>query len=629
MQARDDGAVLNARVAALQKKWNDICRRLHSRSQTLPGVVGLPYVAEGKELSSDYNNKSIDASQHLNDCGDASPAPTVSLKIPLPDMNTPMPVVSESENEELTIGLSLGLLNVPLGKEQKEPTVPAQKEHLPELDSCLPSRLDVISGSLPLVKVRPTTAVPNAYPPMRTSPSSNIMSAGVATTGHRGMGPSDVTGQLDLRDFKSLWRALIEKVGRQDEALRGISEAIACCKTGNERRRCGSLRGDIWLNILGPDRVGKKKIAMALGDILSKPKLIYVDLSLQDGADHSNSIFELGQAMNGYDATFRGLTVVDHIAGEISKNPWSVVFLENVDKADVLLQTSLLQAIRMGKFPDSHRREIGINNAVFVTTARALEGDTFSDEKECVSFSEERILAAQSWKMKILVGYNSEAMGSNSSNVLVSSWNKPTDKESLSGQVFVNKRKLDSTSDHRTYKKPLEKVKRPHWSSNTFPDLNVSAEEMEASDASCGDDENDRISDDNNRISETTEAWLEEFFGMIDGTVTLTPFDFDSLAVNILKKISKSFQTTIGCKGLLEIDSKVMEQIVAAAWLSDGKGAIEDWVEKVLGKCFAEARERYNSCLSGNSVLKLVALEECSLEEQAPGVCLPARIFLN
>lgn len=629
MQAKDDGSVLNAKVILLQKKWNDFCHRLHPRSQMLPSIVGLPYIAERKEMSSDYNNESINASRHLNVCGDAFPASTDTLKIPLPDMNAPIPVVSESKNEELAIGLSLGMLTVPLSKEQKEPTIPFHKERLPELDRHSPSRPDAVSGSLPTAKVLSTSAcadsmVSNSYLPMRTSPSSNIIGYGVPSAGLRGMEPSDRSVHFDPRDFKTLWRALLEKVGRQDEALCRISQAIAHCKTGNERRRGASLKGDIWLNILGSDRVGKKKIAMALAEILfdSKQNLIHVDLSLQDGVDHSNAIFELGQVMNGYDARFRGQTVVDHIAGEISKKPRSVVFLENVDKADLLLQTSLSKAIKTGKFPDSYGREIGINNAIFVTTTRTLKGNTFSDEKECVSFSEERILGAQSWQMKILVGYASEALGSNSSNGLVSSWNEPANKESMLGQVFVNKRKLDSTSNDGIPYESLEKVKRPHRSSNTFLDLNLSAEEMEANDASCGDDENDRI-------SEHTEAWLEEFFDLGDETVNLEPFDFDSLAINILKKISKSFQNTIGCKGLLEIDSKVMEQIVAAAWLSDGKGAIEDWVEQVLAKCFVEARERYKNGLSANSVLKLVALEECLLEEQAPEVCLPARIILH
>eukprot|EP00268_Persea_americana_P031860 TRINITY_DN3112_c1_g1_i1.p1 TRINITY_DN3112_c1_g1~~TRINITY_DN3112_c1_g1_i1.p1 ORF type:complete len:1137 (+),score=227.46 TRINITY_DN3112_c1_g1_i1:305-3715(+) len=628
-KAKDDGSVLNAKVILLQKKWNDFCHRLHPRSQMLPSVVGLPYIAERKEMSSDCNNKSINASRHLNVCGDAFPASTDSLKIPLPDMNAPIPVVSESKNEELAIGLSLGMLTVPLSKERKEPTIPFHKERLPELDRRSPSRPDAVSGSLPTAKVLSTSVcadsvVSNSYLPVRTSPSSNIIGSGAPSAGLRGMEPSDRSAHFDPRDFKILWSALFEKVGRQDKALRGISQAIAHCKTGNERRRGASLKGDIWLNIVGPDRVGKKKIAMALAEILfdSKQNLIHVDLRLQDGVDHSNAIFELGQVMNGYDARFRGQTVVDHIAGEISKKPRSVVFLENVDKADLLLQTSLSKAIKTGKFPDSYGREIGINNAVFVTTTRTLKGYTFSDEKECVSFSEERILGAQSWQMKILVGYASEAVGSNSSNVLVSSWNEPANKESMLGQVFVNKRKLDSTSNDGIPYESLEKVKRPHRSSNTFLDLNLSAEEMEVNDASCGDDENDRI-------SEHTEAWLEEFFDLGDETMSLMPFDFDSLTVNILKKISKSFQNTIGCKGLLEIDSKVMEQIVAAAWLSDGKGAIEDWVEQVLAKCFVEARERYKNGLSANSVLKLVALEECLSEEQAPGVCLPARIILH
>ena len=85
----------------------------------------------------------------------------------------------------------------------------------------------------------------------------------------------------------------------------------------------------------------KKKIALALAEKLhgSQEHFISMDLSSQDGMINSNTIFGLW-GMNGYDIKFRGKTLVDCLAEELTKKPLSIAFLENVDKADVLTQNS-------------------------------------------------------------------------------------------------------------------------------------------------------------------------------------------------------------------------------------------------------------------------------------------------
>ena len=88
-----------------------------------------------------------------------------------------------------------------------------------------------------------------------------------------------------------------------------------------------------------------------------------MDLSSQDGMINSNTIYGL-RGMNGYDVKFRGKTLVDCLAEELTKKPLSIAFVENVDKVDVLTQNSLSQAIRTGKLLDSHGREISINNTI-------------------------------------------------------------------------------------------------------------------------------------------------------------------------------------------------------------------------------------------------------------------------
>ena len=85
-----------------------------------------------------------------------------------------------------------------------------------------------------------------------------------------------------------------------------------------------------------------------------------MDLSFQDGMINSDTIYSRRE-MNDF-IKFRGKTLVDCLAKELTKKPLSIAFLENVDKADLLAQNSLSQAIRTSKLSDSHGREISINN---------------------------------------------------------------------------------------------------------------------------------------------------------------------------------------------------------------------------------------------------------------------------
>ncbi|XP_043713317.1 protein SMAX1-LIKE 6-like [Telopea speciosissima] len=646
-KARDDGSILNTKVLRLQRKWNDIClnHRQNCRnaevntypagSRSLPTIVGFPFGVDGEERIDDRNGSCKNASLNESGCEDIIPSMSMNLeRVPTPELNRSISEVPKSENENflsrlqvtpsksknleaegiwspqctpsssnmpdghaspssatsVRTDLGLGSLYACTNKEPGKPTCLSLKEHLQDCSGCSPTEIDVVNSN---VSNRPAQAP--SYP-----------------------GP-DLRGAFDPIDFKNLWRGLMDKVGRQEEAIHAISQSIIQCRTEGVRCRGAKQKGDLWFNLLGPDRVAKKRIALTLAEVIfgSKKSLICVDLSSQDGSNCPNMILGCHD-ISSYDVKFRGKTVVDYMAGELSKNPLSVVFIENIEKADPLAQSSLASAIRTGKFSDSRGRETSINNVIFVVASRVTKGmETFFSRKEPVNFSEERILGAQRKQLQIFIGgaHNDSARSksSNNSNVLV------TPRKGISG-LFVNKRKRIDYGDPAEQRETLEPAKRAHRPLNINLDLNLPVEELEANDA-------DNRNYDSDTVSENSEAWLEEFFNQMDETVIFKPFDFDALAEKILKEINKSFCKAIGCDGLLEIDAEAMEQMLAAAWLSDRYEALEDWVNNVLGRCFAEARQRYSFLV--RSVLKLIPCEGLSMEEQAPGICLPAQIILN
>ncbi|CAH9121447.1 unnamed protein product [Cuscuta epithymum] len=161
---------------------------------------------------------------------------------------------------------------------------------------------------------------------------------------------------FDRKDFKTLFRTLTERVGRQEEAVKTVSQRIAQC------------RRDIWFHLTGPDNLGKKKLAVALSEVIygTTQNLICVDLSFPEPA--TKSLFD-HLDLNKYDLKIRGKTVVDYIAEKLSEKPMSIVFLENIEKSDHFLQKSLTQAVKTGKFSDSHGREVSISNTIFITAS--------------------------------------------------------------------------------------------------------------------------------------------------------------------------------------------------------------------------------------------------------------------
>lgn len=83
---------------------------------------------------------------------------------------------------------------------------------------------------------------------------------------------------------------------------------------------------------------------------------------------------------------FRGKTVLDQIAEAIRRNPFSVLMLQDVDEADILVRRSIKRAMERGRFTDSYGREIGLGNIVFVLTVNKRQ----LDEEKLVSMASGR-----------------------------------------------------------------------------------------------------------------------------------------------------------------------------------------------------------------------------------------------
>ncbi|GJZ47415.1 SMAX1-LIKE 7-like protein [Tanacetum coccineum] len=398
-------------------------------------------------------------------------------------------------------------------------------------------------------KVKDTTTV------CSLSSSSDV--SGNSVTTDLGLGGNRSLNPLDQKDFKLVYSSLFTRVGRQEEALSVISQTIT-----RRKGRSGPSRGGIWFAFMGPDRAAKKKTAVALAEVLlgSRQNLISVDLSNLD-------------FMNGCDLKLRGKNVVDFIADELIRKQLSVVFLENVDMADIVTQHHLYRAVTTGRFSDSHGRDVSISNAIFVLTSNLFG---VNEVEGCpVDYTEENVLKAKCGPIRVSTGFDLGEM-------------KPSPKVVSVTPVCKNKRKLDCS---------------------LYLDLNQPADESDT---------------DYDSAPENSNAWLEDVFKHVDEKVSFEAFDFDLLAEKILDQIGDCFEKTVGLDCSLEIDYKLMEQILKASYFLETKKT-DNWIEQVLGEAFVEAQRKYN--LGSHSVLKLFTAE--MLEEQPTEVLLPDKIIMT
>jgi len=605
VQIEDDGVVLNSSESATHKNLDKMCEYLHKISPNAnnsPTVMAFQYCDnKGKDAnnpsnklthtsSSEYNNinsevhvgkQTISASQSSSfssidfNAGHEKYTSTLSQKFQrvecldsrdLGSCNMCTSIVCDGSQMSptsvisVTTDLGLGMCSSPTSNTSNKPSSQFTMEHPKETSSLFSSKFNVAGGNILKHPSQPSTFL-----------------------------SFDFCRQVDARNPKILVDVLTKEVSWQDEAISVISKTIA----GSHRKKVGANhRGDVWMNFVGPDRNGKRKIAVTLAKFLygSRENSIFVDLGSKE--------------MKGCNVKFRGKTTLDLIVGEYCKNPFSVVFLENVDEADVLVQNSLSQAMKTGKLTDSHGREVGVNNAIFVTS---FPGHQARQPSNC----SERITNVKGRAIKITVEHDVSA-DIKSQSVSVSDGSI----DNIPNPVLTNKRKFISHNEFQDEHLISDKAKRVQTKANWHLDLNLPAEDNEPQVQQMNDGNLQHAS------TETQNLWLQDLYEQVDETVVFKPFNFDALADRVVNMITSSFHKTIRSECALQIESEVVDQLLAAAYVSDGDNDIENWVEQVLYGGFTEVQRRYN--LTGCFTVKLAT---CLHQES--NVYLPPSITMD
>ena len=150
------------------------------------------------------------------------------------------------------------------------------------------------------------------------------------------------------------------KVVGQDEAVTAISAAVRRSRSGlrNPNRPIGSFL------FLGPTGVGKTLLAKALAEFMfdSRDSIITVDMT--EYSEKFN-VSRLVGAPPGYVGYEEG----GQLTEKVRRKPYSVVLLDEIEKAHPDIFNILLQVMEEGRLTDSYGRKVDFRNTILIMTS--------------------------------------------------------------------------------------------------------------------------------------------------------------------------------------------------------------------------------------------------------------------
>ncbi len=175
---------------------------------------------------------------------------------------------------------------------------------------------------------------------------------------------------------------LHERIVGQEEAVEAVSEAIRRARAGlsDPNRPIGSFL------FLGPTGVGKTELARTLADALfgNEAAIVRIDMS---EFQEKHSVSRLVGAPPGY----VGYEEAGQLTEAMRRRPYSVLLLDEIEKAHPDVFNVLLQILDDGRLTDAQGRTVDFKNAVVIMTsnfgaerikAHAQLDETFEDLKE-------------------------------------------------------------------------------------------------------------------------------------------------------------------------------------------------------------------------------------------------------
>ncbi|HFI0501442.1 TPA: ATP-dependent Clp protease ATP-binding subunit [Streptococcus suis] len=186
--------------------------------------------------------------------------------------------------------------------------------------------------------------------------------------------PVSQMGASDIERLKELKNRLAANVIGQDDAVEAVSRAIRRNRAGFDdgNRPIGSFL------FVGPTGVGKTELAkqLALDLFGNKDAIIRLDMSEYSDRTAVSKLIGTTAGYVGYDDNSHTLTE------RVRRNPYSIVLLDEIEKADPQVITLLLQVLDDGHLTDGQGNQVNFKNTLVIATSNAGFGYGMPEAEE-------------------------------------------------------------------------------------------------------------------------------------------------------------------------------------------------------------------------------------------------------
>lgn len=175
--------------------------------------------------------------------------------------------------------------------------------------------------------------------------------------------PVSQMGASDIERLKDMAHRLQDKVIGQDKAVEAVARAI-------RRNRAGFDEGNRPIGsflFVGSTGVGKTELAkqLALDMFGTQDAIIRLDMSEYSDRTAVSKLIGTTAGYVGYDDNSNTLTE------RVRRNPYSIILLDEIEKADPQVITLLLQVLDDGRLTDGQGNTVNFKNTVVIATSNA------------------------------------------------------------------------------------------------------------------------------------------------------------------------------------------------------------------------------------------------------------------
>ena len=197
----------------------------------------------------------------------------------------------------------------------------------------------------------------------------------------------------EAKKLENMEKILARRIVDQEEAIRAISNAIRRARAGiaQENRPLGSFM------FLGPTGVGKTETAKALAEFLFNDENALIRLDMSEYMER-HTVSKIIGSPPGYVGYEEG----GQLTEKVRRRPYSVILLDEIEKAHPEVFNILLQILEDGRLTDAKGRVVSFKNTILIMTSN-VGSDIIAKEAPIGFLEGERKTQEASLRAKVMV----------------------------------------------------------------------------------------------------------------------------------------------------------------------------------------------------------------------------------